>query len=603
MGRLLRAWAILRQRGISYLGYLVTEYLVPKISYSVLQRFSRFPLRRIAKAGILLLLVLSGASLVLTLDPWAAALIMLGLSIAVSVTIIWVRRNNFENRMRQAEALTKAARQGSYGNAFTVWSTWPVDLTTRAEIDALRASDMAKEVVIGHIDNDGRVLGVFGSLPGFVNISRTDYVKRYRFPLDIVVLDGYVLVRKDFQGDLSRLVREWHCLTSLWGKANVPSVYKVDKEKCLLYKNLIIGWTLRDTLVEAGASILNVQTDQDPELNGVEQATRLGMILARGTSLIPSTLSQQILCEMEYQLDRVHASGITGVSLTFGNVMIDFKSKSPWFIDFEGAGTHASLSSLSFRYKRNQDRLKFNKIYGRDLITEESARDLLAAQSAKLGGWYAPIDFGDGLAVGSFWSVDNGTGRWDYLNGRVLEPLVAGKRILDLGSNNGLLPLLMLRAGARQVVGLEISPGFAEAAQTVHRVFEWRDMRSYDLRMINCDMLEVLRADWGDFDMVTAFCTLYYLGHQDMASVVRKAAEMAPLIVVQANVETRREAADDKSEKSSLSFLHKLLLDNGFPHVDVHAPKGFSRPILVGRRAAVTRRPLQLVTNEREVAL
>ena len=41
---------------------------------------------------------------------------------------------------------------------------------------------------------------------------------------------------------------------------------------------------------------------------------------------------------------------------------------------------------------------------------------------------------------------------------------------------------------------------------------------------------------------------------------------------------------DNKAEKSSLSFLRALLEEHGFPRVDVFAPAGYSRPLLIGRR-------------------
>jgi cyclopropane fatty-acyl-phospholipid synthase-like methyltransferase len=158
-----------------------------------------------------------------------------------------------------------------------------------------------------------------------------------------------------------------------------------------------------------------------------------------------------------------------------------------------------------------------------------------------------------------------------------------GKRVLDLGSNNGVMPLMMLRSGAREVVGLELSPELAELSQLVKRMFEWRDIKKYSFDIRNSDMREILRADWGKFDVVTAFCSLYYLTTEDMAKVVRKASELSPIMVLQAKTDTRPEAAENKAEKSSVGFLRKMFEENGFPFVQVYGPKNYSRPLLVGR--------------------
>jgi 2-polyprenyl-3-methyl-5-hydroxy-6-metoxy-1,4-benzoquinol methylase len=465
-------------------------------------------------------------------------------------------------------------------DTFTPWKLWPVSASTRERIEAYRRKNPGEEVVIGNIDGDGSVLGALGDLPEMKNISQADFARRTRFALDIVLLDDKVLVRKDFRGDRAHFVREWHNLVSLYGRANVPAVYRVDEERCWLYKNLLPGRTIRDILVARGARILNLQTEGDPELAGLDRESRIEAILARGTALVPSCVSEELLQEMECQLERIHACGVTGMSLTFGNIIIDSQRGAPWFVDWEGARVHRTKSDLAFTYQRNLDRIKFNRFYSRNLMTEHSARVALANSGLD---WYAPVDFGGGVTVDGFWSTSSGTGRWEFLNRKVMEPLVKGKRILDLGSNNGVMPLMMLRAGAREVVGVEISPTLAERAELVHKIFEWRDMRRYVFHIHQGDMREIMQKSWGNFDVVTALASLYYLPPDEMGAVVCRASELAPMMVIQAKTDTRQNAPESKAEKSSVAFLKKLLQENGFPHVDVYESKGYPRPLLVGR--------------------
>jgi 2-polyprenyl-3-methyl-5-hydroxy-6-metoxy-1,4-benzoquinol methylase len=285
---------------------------------------------------------------------------------------------------------------------------------------------------------------------------------------------------------------------------------------------------------------------------------------------------------VERQLDLIHMCGVANIGVKKEDIIVD-TTGVPWFTDFERARTFRSTSSVAFAFMRDQDRVKFNQLYGRNLMTERSARVALAAQVAKVQeeqGWYSPIDFGNGFIVGPIWITSHGPGRWEFLNKHVVAPLVTGKRVLDLGSNNGVLPMMMLRAGAREVIGVELSLFHAEAIELVRRIYEWRDMRRYRLTVYNCDMLEILRRDWGKFDVVTAFCSLYYLQADDMARVVYKVSELAPVMVLQANTLSK---PTDRREKASLVFLKKLLEDNGFPKVEVFAPPDYNRPLLVGR--------------------
>ena len=137
----------------------------------------------------------------------------------------------------------------------------------------------------------------------------------------------------------------------------------------------------------------------------------------------------------------------------------------------------------------------------------------------------------------------------------------------------------MLRAGADEVVGVELSSVNVGIAELVQRIYEWRDMRRYKLHIHNCNMLDILHEDWGAFDVITAFCSLYYLPADDMARIVHRSSELGSTMVLQANMGTKNPA---KSEKASIGFLKRLLEDNGFPQVEVLALPGYSRPLAVG---------------------
>jgi predicted nicotinamide N-methyase len=172
--------------------------------------------------------------------------------------------------------------------------------------------------------------------------------------------------------------------------------------------------------------------------------------------------------------------------------------------------------------------------------------------------------------------TDSGTGRWDVFNREVVAPLIRGARVLDLGSNNCSLPLMMLREGASEVVAVERSPLLADAARVNAQVFEWRDMRPYNLRVHLGDMRDVLQQDWGRFDVVTAFCSLYYLPEEDMVAVMRHAARMGATLVLQSN-----EGAQD-IPASRADRLMQLIRQSGYADVRLHRFGEFARPILGG---------------------
>lgn len=267
----------------------------------------------------------------------------------------------------------------------------------------------------------------------------------------------------------------------------------------------------------------------------------------------------------EALMDRAHAERVTGLD------------RAPRLHRWRGAHYYAA---------RDADRRRFNERYGATLLTEQTARALVVELKARiLDGYreYAPIDFGHGLSVGQIGATDSGTGRWDFFNGKIVGPLVKGRRVLDLGCNNGSLTLMMLRAGAREIVAVELSEAIADFARLNARILAWRDARPYRLEVITGDMRMFLADDFGRFDVITASCSLYYLPEEDMAQIVRKAADMRATLVLQAN-----EAIDNLP--ASAAQLQRLMEENGYDPVRVFSAKGFARPLLVGQPPVATPR-------------
>lgn len=559
------------------MAYLVTGVFVPKALYLLTHYASSASVRRIAMLLGALMVAATGfiAAAVGWSPPAAVAAVALvgGLGLVARGATTRLRR---AQRASRARTLTEQARVSYDKETFVSWPKWAVAAEVREAVESRRGAGCGEEIVIGRIDRDARVLGVYGELPGVDNIGEAEFENRRRYLVDLVLIGDHVLIRKDFRGNRAGFVNEWHTVVTLYGKALAPAVYLADEENARLYLEFIPGPTMGPALSEA--KTLDKQSDNDPELE---------------------PLSENFLTALEDELDKIHACAVACLDTTPGNVIINPATGVPRFVGFEIARVHRSTSSPLFLFHRDRDRTVFNRTYDRNLMTEKSARVALEAltsranEESKHADWYGPIDFGNGLTVGSVWSTDTGMGRWEYLNRGVMAPLVRGKRVLDLGSNNGVMPMMMLRAGASEVVGFEYSSDHIEAARVVHKLFEWRDMRRYRFEIRNSDMLAILHDDLGGFDLVTALCSLYYLSVEDMARVVRRAFELAPTVVLQANVDTPPTQAQvdpsdprEKEQKSSIPFLKQLLEENGFPNVAVHAPKGFSRPLLVGSAAS-----------------
>ena len=83
-------------------------------------------------------------------------------------------------------------------------------------------------------------------------------------------------------------------------------------------------------------------------------------------------------------------------------------------------------------------------------------KDEIKLQLKKFNFLYSTAYLGYGLNIGKPWSISHGIGRWVYRLHEPISPIIRNKRVLDLGSNTGVLPLIMLMSGAKEVIGVEL---------------------------------------------------------------------------------------------------------------------------------------------------
>ena len=271
--------------------------------------------------------------------------------------------------------------------------------------------------------------------------------------------------------------------------------------------------------------------------------------------------------DVERLMNRAHAAGITGVSCSFGNLVRTAEGTLA-FGDLTRARKHHP-SSVYFVASRDADRQAFNQAFGQSLPTESTTRQSLRERRPQREDDSASSPAPS--AAASPWM----RGPCVFFDQRTIAPLIAGKRVLDLGSNNPSLPLAMLRAGAREVVAVEFMAPAVEASGPNARILSWRDVHPYDTQVLNGDMRLFLSEDLGSFDVVTALCSLSFLPPADMARIIQKAASMNAVLILQANDEI------DSLPAKTLD-LHRLMRDNGYPEVQVHTREGVTQPLLVG---------------------
>ena len=277
--------------------------------------------------------------------------------------------------------------------------------------------------------------------------------------------------------------------------------------------------------------------------------------------------------EIERLMNRAHAAGITGVSCSFGN-LVRTPEGALAFGDLTRARKHHP-SSVYFVASRDADRKAFNETFGQSVPTESTRRQSLRELEARSPHRQRRAGFPGSSPALWTGASQRMRGASEFFDQRTIAPLIAGKRVLDLGSNNPSLPVAMLRSGARELVAIEFLAATGEVSGPNARILSWRDVHPYDIHMVSGDMRLFLSEDLGSFDVVTALCSLSFLPEPDMARIIQKAASMNAVLILQANDEI-------DSLPARTIDLHRLMHDNGYPEVQVHTREGVAQPLLVG---------------------
>jgi tRNA A-37 threonylcarbamoyl transferase component Bud32 len=433
-----------------------------------------------------------------------------------------------------------------------------------------------RETIIAKIDQDGYWLSNYGSIKDAPTISQNKFLPRKKTSLYVVLHNGIVGIKKNYRGNKLGFVAELNALYKL-GKAGccVPSIIDINFEELTLTVSYILGKVLREELVKKGARI----RDKDTNNQKINEYANI----IKGRKVLYDVIDRNFAERIYDEIIKIHRARFIWKDIKYGNIIIDYKTGKPFLIDFEHAQDYEEIREALFRILRDGDIEKFNLHFDYEKPTYKIVRlTVKKKQYPYPAAWYAPIYFGDGLRIGSLWNPDLGYGRWHFL---VKHHLPSAKRILDLGANNGFNAIQVLRNGAVEAIGIELNKESIAQGKFVQEIYEWIDNKRYDFKYIHSDMKDIVNKDIGKFDMVMAMCSIYYLKEADIESVIRHISTISDIFVLQANTDRHIKRQNSATfKKASLEYLTRKLKTNGFSDTEVIAPKGYTRPLIIGRK-------------------
>lgn len=236
---------------------------------------------------------------------------------------------------------------------------------------------------------------------------------------------------------------------------------------------------------------------------------------------------------------------------------------------------------LLFSLSRDEDIKKFNKNFAlsKKIKTFTDVKRDLSNQLKKHNVLYSTAYLGYGLNIGKPWAVSHGIGRWVYRLQNVINPFIANKRVLDLGANTGVLPIIMLMSGAKEVVGVELDKLNCETSKVYKELAEWNLNKQLNFRMINKNMTEIVKWREEYFDVVTLYCSIYYLKEPEIQELLDWIKKYSKYIVVEAN---EISSVSGRKEIAKIQFIKNILIANEFKIIAEDQDKKSLRPFVIG---------------------
>lgn len=440
--------------------------------------------------------------------------------------------------------------------------------------------------VLADIDQDGFFLFHSKALEDFPQTSPEKFLNRKRFKLQLVDVRGELCICKEFSGNKLKFLNEVKALRHLHRAGlPVPSIKYVDFDNLTITFSYIPGTVLRETLASRGALLRDRDVDSNLAFAILSSREKRLKRIEEGKKFLSQVVTQSFIEKIFGVMERIHQEGFILNDIKYGNIIIEKTSKQPYFIDFDAAFQYPNTGGLVMRLLKDMDRKLMNLHFDTDYPTYDQLREKI--KNRKLPApqkWYAPAYFGYGLKIGRLWDIDIGDGRWHYILKKTL-PDVSGKRVLDLGSNNSFNAIQMLRHGAKEVIGIELDSEHIAQGRFLKETFEWADGKPYNFRYVQANMGDLPSLNLGQFDLVTAFCCIYYLNDQAISKLIKYLSTITEILILQCNTCTNIGRSNDYTyQKASVDYTMKALKANGFNNCHLIAPTGYKRPIVIGKK-------------------
>jgi SAM-dependent methyltransferase len=144
-----------------------------------------------------------------------------------------------------------------------------------------------------------------------------------------------------------------------------------------------------------------------------------------------------------------------------------------------------------------------------------------------MGPWYQNMNLDGEMTIKpkqEYYNAGAGEKAWKSIK-KFLPDNLKGKRVLDLGCNAGYYSIQSLLLGAKEVVGIELSPIFFKQALFIKDFFEKKEKKTLNVKYIQSNISDVDFESLGNFEYIFAIAVLYHIGKHQYGKYTPKALQ------------------------------------------------------------------------------
>lgn len=284
------------------------------------------------------------------------------LFLLLSIFLIYLKFHTHLKAKLRLSTLARSSRYFTGSNAFLKLCDIGLSDYDFARINREIASN--GEAKLAEIDQDGFYLPIYEMNLHLPLVPDKHFMQRHKHKISLVALDAGIAIRKDFGRNYILFSNEIIALRRLSGCCNTPTIFQIDYKNHVLYVSYILGATIRELISAEGAKILDRDIVSQENREKVTDNERHAQRIAEGKKYLKDAVGDSTIHRIFEKISEIHERGVCLYDIKYGNIIIEERTKEPYFIDFENSIIFNRASGFLFEKMRNYDLRLLNLHFG-----------------------------------------------------------------------------------------------------------------------------------------------------------------------------------------------------------------------------------------------